>query len=96
MGNKGQCNYSASKAGLIGFTKSLAKELAPIGVRCNAVAPGFIKTDMTESLAEPALLEAIPLGRLGESEDVAEAVAFLATAKYITGETLRVDGGMAM
>lgn len=96
MGNAGQCNYSASKAGLVGLTKSIAKELAPRGVRCNAVAPGFIKTDMTESQADSPLLSMIPLGRMGETEDIADAVAYLATAKYVTGEVLRVDGGIAM
>ena len=96
MGNPGQANYSASKAGLIGLTKSVAKELAPRGVRCNAIAPGFIKTDMTESQADSPLLKMIPLGRMGETEDIAEAAAYLATAKYVTGEVLRVDGGIAM
>ena len=96
MGNAGQCNYSASKAGLIGLTKSVAKELAARGVRCNAVAPGFIKTDMTEDLADSPLVAAIPLNHMGEVEDVADAVTYLATAKYVTGEVLRVDGGIAM
>ena len=96
MGNAGQCNYSASKAGLIGLTKSVAKELAPKGVRCNAIAPGFIATDMTENQADNPLLRLIPLGRMGEAEDVAEAAAYLAEAKYVTGEVLRVDGGIAM
>ncbi len=96
MGNAGQCNYSASKAGLIGLTKSVAKELAPKGIRCNAVAPGFIKTDMTGDQTDNPLLKMIPLGTMGETEDVAEAVAYLATAKYVTGEILRVDGGIAI
>ncbi|MCR5388645.1 MAG: 3-oxoacyl-ACP reductase FabG [Lachnospiraceae bacterium] len=96
MGNAGQCNYAASKAGLIGLTKSVAKELAPKGIRCNAVAPGFIQTDMTEEQGENPLLNMIPLGKMGEPSDVADAVAFLVTAKYITGEVLRVDGGIAM
>ena len=96
MGNAGQCNYSASKAGLIGLTKSVAKELAPKGIRCNAVAPGFIATDMTGNQADNPLLSMIPLGTMGEADDVAEAVAFLATAKYVTGKVLRVDGGIAM
>ncbi|QUC68276.1 3-oxoacyl-ACP reductase family protein [Aristaeella hokkaidonensis] len=96
MGNAGQCNYSASKAGLIGMTKSAARELAPKGIRCNAIAPGFIATDMTGNQADNPLLNAIPLGRMGETEDVAEAAAYLATAKYVTGEVLRVDGGIAM
>ena len=96
MGNAGQCNYSASKAGLIGLTKSVAKELAPKGIRCNAVAPGFIATDMTENQTDNPLLNRIPLGRMGETDDVADAVAYLVTAKYVTGEVLRVDGGIAM
>lgn len=96
MGNAGQCNYSASKAGLIGLTKSAAKELAPKGIRCNAVAPGFIATDMTGNQTDNPLLNMIPLGRMGETEDVADAVAYLTTAKYVTGEVLRVDGGIAM
>lgn len=96
MGNAGQCNYSASKAGLIGLTKSVAKELAPKGIRCNAVAPGFIATDMTENQTDNPLLDMIPLGKMGEPEDVADAVAYLAAAKYVTGEVLRVDGGIAM
>lgn len=96
MGNAGQCNYSASKAGLIGLTKSVAKELAPKGIRCNAIAPGFIATDMTENQTDNPLLTMIPLGKMGETEDVADAAAYLATAKYVTGEVLRVDGGIAM
>lgn len=96
MGNAGQSNYAASKAGLIGLTKSVAKELAPRNIRCNAVAPGFIRTDMTEAQGENPLLSMIPLGRMGEAEEVADAVAYLIGAKYITGETLRVDGGIAM
>ncbi len=95
-GNAGQCNYAASKAGLIGLTKSVAKELASKGIRCNAVAPGFIKTDMTEAQSENPLLGAIPLGRMGNPEEVADAVAYLAEAEYVTGEILRVDGGIAM
>ena len=99
-GNKGQANYAASKAGLIGFTKSVAKEYAGRGVLVNCVAPGFIDTDMTAALPEStrtALLEAIPLGRLGAPADVAAAVLFLASdlAAYVTGQTLIVDGGMA-
>lgn len=98
IGNPGQANYSAAKAGLIGLTKAVAKELAPKGITCNAVAPGFIATDMTRDLAgqDNALLAAIPLGRMGQPQEVAQAVAFLATAPYITGEVLRVDGGIAM
>lgn len=97
-GNAGQSNYSASKAGIIGLTKSTAKELAAKNIRCNAVAPGFIATDMTKDLGgEDSLwLKMIPLGRAGEAEEVAEAIVFLADAAYITGEVLRVDGGMAM
>ena len=96
IGNAGQCNYAASKAGLIGLTKTIAKELAPKGVRCNAVAPGFIATDMTETHADNPLLKMIPLGHMGDVKDVAEAVSYLVTAKYVTGEVLRVDGGIAM
>lgn len=96
MGNAGQCNYSASKAGLIGLTKSVAKELASRGVRCNAIAPGFIATDMTDNQKENPLIGMIPLGRMGEPKEIAEAVAYLAGAKYVTGEVLRVDGGIAM
>ncbi len=98
-GNKGQANYAASKAGLIGFTKSVAKEYAARGILANCVAPGFIETDMTAALPEStraALLEAIPLGHLGQPGDVAAAVLFLASeqSSYITGQTLVVDGGM--
>jgi 3-oxoacyl-[acyl-carrier protein] reductase len=101
MGNAGQANYSASKAGVIGLTKTTAKELASRGITVNAVAPGFIKTAMTDALTEEArqnLQRLIPLGRLGEAEDVARAVAFLASeeAAYITGQVLTVDGGMVM
>ena len=95
-GNAGQCNYAASKAGLVGLTKSIAKELASKGIRCNAIAPGFIKTDMTGDQTENPLLAAVPMGRMGEPEDIAEAAAYLAGAKYVTGEVLRVDGGIAM
>ena len=100
-GNAGQINYAASKAGVIGMTKSLAKELAAKGVTVNAVAPGFIETDMTAALPETArtaLLATIPQARLGAPEDVAQAVAFLAGdgASYITGQVLGVDGGMGM
>ena len=96
MGNAGQCNYSASKAGLVGLTKSVAKELAPKGISCNAIAPGFIRTDMTGTQENNPLLSMIPLGRMGEGSEVAEAAAYLATANYVTGEVLRVDGGIAM
>ena len=80
----------------MGLTKSVAKELAPKGIRCNAIAPGFIRTDMTLSQAENPMLSMIPLGRMGEAEEVAEAAAYLAEANYVTGEVLRVDGGIAM
>lgn len=98
MGNAGQANYSASKAGVIGLTKSVARELASKGITCNAVAPGFIETDMTRDIPQDdnPLLSSIPLGHMGKAEDVAEAVAFLASSDYITGEVLRVDGGIAM
>jgi 3-oxoacyl-[acyl-carrier protein] reductase len=100
-GNPGQTNYSAAKAGLIGFTKSLAREVGSRGITVNAVAPGFIDTDMTRELPEAqkaALLSNIPLGRLGSPDEIASVVAFLAseTAGYITGETLHVNGGMYM
>lgn len=101
MGNAGQVNYAAAKAGLIGLTKSAAKELAPRNITVNAVAPGFIATDMTQQLpdtAKEALLRAIPLKRMGTAEEVASLVAFLAgpAASYITGTVIRVDGGLAM
>ncbi len=100
-GNAGQSNYAASKAGLVGLTKSVAKELASRGVRCNAIAPGFIRTDMTDDLTEnqvAGLLGQIPLGDLGEAVDVAGAARFLVgpAARYITGQVLAVDGGMVM
>ncbi len=101
MGNAGQANYAASKAGIIGLTKAVAKELASRGITCNAIAPGFIQTEMTEQLPEQAkqrLTEAIPLGTLGEPNDVAQAALFLASdaARYITGQVLVVDGGLVM
>ncbi len=101
MGNAGQANYAASKAGLIGLTKVIARELASRGITSNAVAPGFITTDMTEVLPEAlktGVVGQIPLGRFGEPDDIASAVAFLASAeaKYITGQVLTVDGGMVM
>jgi 3-oxoacyl-[acyl-carrier protein] reductase len=100
-GNPGQTNYAAAKAGLLGFTKSLAREVASRGITVNAVAPGFVDTDMTRSLSaeQRSTLQAqIPLGRLGAPEDIAAAVLFLASpqAAYITGETLHVNGGMYM
>jgi 3-oxoacyl-[acyl-carrier protein] reductase len=101
MGNAGQANYAASKAGIVGLTKSLAREFASRNITVNAIAPGFIKTKMTEVLKEEtreALIKMIPLNRLGEPEDVANAVLFLASplASYITGQVLVVDGGMVM
>lgn len=101
LGNAGQANYSASKAGVIGLTKSAARELASRGVTVNAIAPGFINTEMTEVLSDKVkegAVAQIPMGRFGETEDIANAVAFLASegARYITGQVINVDGGMAM
>ena len=98
IGNPGQVNYSASKAGIIGLTKSVAKELASRNVTCNAVAPGFVATDMVKELTDDtAKIESqVPLGRLGTPEDIANAVAFLLDADYITGVVLQVDGGIAI
>jgi 3-oxoacyl-[acyl-carrier protein] reductase len=101
IGNAGQCNYAASKAGLIGFTQSVAREVASRGITVNAVAPGFIETDMTSVLTpeiKSEILKKIPLNTLGQSEDIANAVLFLASpgARYITGQVLTVDGGMVM
>jgi 3-oxoacyl-[acyl-carrier protein] reductase len=101
MGNAGQSNYAAAKAGMVGFTKALAREVGSRGITVNCVAPGFIDTDMTRSLDEAqteALVQQIPVGRLGRGEDVAAAVVFLASsgAAYITGVTLHVNGGMYM
>ena len=96
MGNPGQCNYAASKAGIIGITKTVAKELSSKAVRCNAIAPGFIMTDMTSNQVDNPLIKQIPLGRMGNAEEIADAAAYLATAEYVTGEVLRVDGGIGM
>ncbi|MGC9553493.1 3-oxoacyl-ACP reductase family protein, partial [Vibrio metoecus] len=101
MGNAGQANYAAAKAGVIGFTKSMAREVASRGVTVNTVAPGFIETDMTKALNDDqrtATLAQVPAGRLGDPREIASAVAFLASpeAAYITGETLHVNGGMYM
>jgi 3-oxoacyl-[acyl-carrier protein] reductase len=101
MGNAGQANYAAAKAGIVGFTKSTAREMASRGITVNAVAPGYIDTELTGVLSDSvrqAILESIPLGRLGEPQDVANLVCFLASdaAAYITGQTLTVDGGMVM
>ena len=101
IGNPGQCNYAASKAGLIGFTQSVARELAGRGVTVNAIAPGFIETDMTSELNEELkgnILRSIPLGKFGQASDIADAALFLAGpgARYVTGQVLTVDGGMVM
>jgi len=101
IGNAGQCNYSASKAGIIGLTKSIAREYAARGITANAIAPGFIDTGMTDILKDEvkeAILKSIPVGRIGSPEEVANAVSFLASEKsaYITGQVLAVDGGMTM
>jgi len=99
MGNPGQANYSAAKAGVIGFTKTVAKELASRGITVNAVAPGFIETDMTDDLKSDEIIKFIPLGRYGQPEEVAGTIRFLAAdpaAAYITGQVFNVDGGMVM
>lgn len=99
MGNAGQANYAASKAGIIGLTKSVAKELAQRGITCNAIAPGFVETDMTAVLTEEQkekMMEVIPLRRYGQVEDIAKAAVFFAENTYITGQVLNVDGGMVM
>jgi 3-oxoacyl-[acyl-carrier protein] reductase len=101
MGNAGQANYAATKAGIVGFSKSLAREIGSRGITVNVVAPGFIDTDMTKALPEEnraAMLDQVPLGCLGAGEDIANAVVFLASAggAYVTGETLHVNGGMVM
>ena len=98
-GNAGQANYAASKAGVIGLTKSVARELASRGITCNAIAPGFIETDMTDVLSDKvkeATVAQIPLKKLGQVEDIARTAVFLATNKYITGQVINVDGGMVM
>ena len=98
-GNAGQINYAASKAGLIGMTKTTAKELAARGVTCNAIAPGAVETDMTRSLTDDVrqrMLEKVPMGRFGEQDEIADTVYFLSQSKYITGEVIRIDGGMML
>lgn len=97
-GNAGQANYSASKAGVIGLTKSVARELAPKGITCNAVAPGFVATDMTAALplTDEQIRAAVPLGRMAKPEEIADAVAFLLQSDYITGQVLCVDGGVTI
>ena len=99
VGNVGQANYAASKAGLIGFSKSVAREVAGRGVRVNVVAPGFIESDMTDAIPDKlkdAMLAQIPMKRIGKPKEVAEVVAFLAKQEYLTGQVLAIDGGMTM
>ena len=99
MGNVGQANYAASKAGLIGFTKSVAREVAARGVRVNAIAPGFIESDMTDAIPEKmkdAMIAQVPMKRIGQASEVAEVAAFLASQEYLTGQTIAIDGGMTM
>jgi len=99
IGNVGQANYAASKAGVVGFTKTVAKEAAPRGITCNAIAPGFIATDMTDVLSDKVkaqIKETIPLQHLGDPEDVAQTAVFLAKSPYITGQVISVDGGLVM
>ena len=98
-GNVGQANYAASKAGLIGFTKSVAREVAARGVRVNAIAPGFIESDMTDAIPkkmQEAILAGIPMKRIGKAEEVATVASFLAEQEYLTGQVIAIDGGMAM
>ena len=98
-GNPGQANYAASKAGIIGLTKSVAREAAPRGITCNTITPGFIETDMTAALSEKnqkAMMDQIPLKKFGKTKDIAEAAVFLSKSDYITGQTIRVNGGMYM
>ena len=99
MGNIGQANYAASKAGLIGFTKSVAREVAGRGVRVNAIAPGFIESDMTDAIPEKmkdAMIAQVPMKRIGQAEEVADVAVFLASQEYLTGQTIAIDGGMTM
>jgi 3-oxoacyl-[acyl-carrier protein] reductase len=99
MGNVGQANYAASKAGVVGFTKSVAREVAPRGITCNAIAPGFIQTEMTDVLSEKVKTQMnaqIPLQTFGQVEDVAATAIFLAKSPYITGQVVNVDGGLVM
>ena len=99
MGNVGQANYAASKAGVVGFTKSVAREVAPRGITCNAIAPGFIRTEMTDVLSEKVKTQMnaqIPLQTFGQVEDVAATAIFLAKSPYITGQVVNVDGGLVM
>ena len=99
IGNAGQANYAAAKAGIIGITKSAAKELAARGITCNAIAPGFIETDMTAVLSDKVkenILANIPLKRMGKPEEIAQTAVFLAKSPYITGQVITVDGGMVM
>ena len=99
IGNVGQANYAASKAGVVGFTKSVAREVAPRGITCNAIAPGFIQTDMTDVLSDKVkeqVTQNIPLQRFGQVEDIAQTAIFLAKNPYITGQVINVDGGLVM
>lgn len=99
IGNAGQVNYAASKAGIIGMTKSVAREVASRGITCNAIAPGFIETDMTAGLKEEIVKQMtaqIPMKKLGKAEDIAQTAVFLAKSQYITGQVIHVNGGMAM